>query len=79
MKCGSQVIKSSVSYSQHVHTCPQSSETESVKNTLFEQLFQELPNIFVSRDIKSVSELYGQRLCIMIIYEYAHIITPDDL
>jgi hypothetical protein len=33
----------------------------SVKNTL-KHVFSELPNIYVSLDIKSVSELYGQRL-----------------
>jgi hypothetical protein len=33
--------------------CPQSSETEPTK-TLLEHLFPELPNIYISRDIKSV-------------------------
>jgi hypothetical protein len=34
--------------------CSWSSETE------YKNLFQELLNIYLSRDIKSVSELYGQ-------------------
>jgi hypothetical protein len=41
------------------------SETESVKKPL-EQLFLELPNIYLSRDIKSFSELYEQWLNINI-------------
>jgi hypothetical protein len=36
-------------------------ETESVK-TPSEHFFPEFPNIYLSRDIKSVSELYGQML-----------------
>jgi hypothetical protein len=44
--------------------CPQSSETESVENN-FRILSPELPTIYLNRDIKSVSELYGQQLYIL--------------
>jgi hypothetical protein len=34
----------------------------SLLKTLLEHIFPELANIYLSRDIKSVSELYGQLL-----------------
>jgi hypothetical protein len=34
----------------------------SLQETTLEHRFQELPNIYLSRDIKSILELYGQRL-----------------
>jgi hypothetical protein len=35
-------------------------------NTTLEYLFMELSNIYLSRDIKSVSEIYGQRFCVCV-------------
>jgi hypothetical protein len=42
---------------------PQSSKTESVKTPL-EHILPEFPNIYLRRDIKSVSQLQGQGLYI---------------
>jgi hypothetical protein len=46
----------------HIHTHKTFGHKDS-RLSLQKRLFSELPNIYLSRDIKPVPELYGQRLC----------------
>jgi hypothetical protein len=53
---------------------------ESVKKAPLENLFPELPNIYLKQGMKSVSELYGQKLCVCVrararslVHTYIHV------